>query len=99
MTTSGPIRPHQGKSLPNIAGVRIVNGKITLIPVVTSKRYKITMWLAYLQKNTNIYDIQHELSPNDAHAFNTAWTTLHMLQERIHVLQKAFTTYSYVPTP
>jgi hypothetical protein len=25
---------------------------------------------------------------SDAHAFNAAWTVLHMLQERIHVLQK-----------
>jgi hypothetical protein len=26
--------------------------------------------------------------PNDAHAFNAAWTTLHILRERIHVLRK-----------
>jgi hypothetical protein len=27
--------------------------------------------------------------PSGTHAFNTAWTTLHMLQERIHALQKS----------
>jgi hypothetical protein len=26
--------------------------------------------------------------PSGAHAFNIVWTTLHMLQERIHVLRK-----------
>jgi hypothetical protein len=26
--------------------------------------------------------------PSGAHAFNAAWTALHMLQEHIHVLQK-----------
>jgi hypothetical protein len=27
--------------------------------------------------------------PSGAHAFNAAWTALHMLQERIHALRKS----------
>jgi hypothetical protein len=36
--------------------------------------------------------------PSDAHAFNTVWTVLHMLRERIHVLEET-KRYPLVPTP
>jgi hypothetical protein len=43
----------------------------------------------YLQKSTiYIYAYTSTYPLSGAHTFNTAWTTLHMLQERIHVLRK-----------
>jgi hypothetical protein len=51
------------KLLPNIDGVRIVGGKVTLIPIVTSSDTIYETWLVYPQKSTIISDIHHHLSP------------------------------------
>jgi hypothetical protein len=45
-------------------------------------------WLVYLQKNIIYLTYITTYPSSGTHVFNDAWTTLHMLQERIHILRK-----------
>jgi hypothetical protein len=88
------------KSSSNIDDVCIVGGKVTLIPVVSSKRYDLLKRDQCTCKRVQYtYDIYHHLSLSGTHMFNVAWTMLHTLQERIHVLKKRPQDITRSPCP
>jgi hypothetical protein len=75
--------------LPNIDGVHIVSGKVTLIPVVTLNGMTYTNVVNVPTEEHNRYMTYiTTYPPSGAHAFNAAWTMLHTLQERIYTLRK-----------
>jgi hypothetical protein len=76
------------KDLSNIYGVRIVGGKSHSFPWFVLVEWLKQTWLVYLQKSTIYMTYITTCPPSGAHAFYTAQTVLHTLQERIHVLQK-----------
>jgi hypothetical protein len=77
------------KSSPNIDGVHIVDGKVALIPIVSSSGITYANMVSIPAEDHNRYMTYiTTYSPSDAHAFNAAWTVLHMLPERIHALRK-----------
>jgi hypothetical protein len=81
--------PHQKKSSSNIDGIRMVGGKVTLIPVVSSSSMNYAYVVSVPTKEHNRYMIYiTTYPPSGIHAFNAAWTMLYILQERIHVLRK-----------
>jgi hypothetical protein len=83
------------KSSPNIGGVCIVGGKVTLIPIVSSNdmTYANVVSVPVEEHNRYVAYIT-TYPPSGAHVFNAAWTALHTLQERIHVLRKWETKWS-----
>jgi hypothetical protein len=81
------------KSSPNIDGVRIVGGKVALIPVVSSKWYYILKHGYHTSRkyNTHSYIYMTYITTyhlSGARAFNAARTMLHTLWKCIHVLRK-----------
>jgi hypothetical protein len=56
--------PHQKKTSPNIDGVRIVGGKVALIPVVSSSGMTYANVVSVPAKKAQYaYNIHHHLSP------------------------------------
>jgi hypothetical protein len=80
--------PHQKKRLPNIYSVHIVSGKSHSSLWLVLVEWLTQMWLVYLQKSTIYMTCITTCPPCGTHAFNAAWTTLHTLQDSIHILQK-----------
>jgi hypothetical protein len=88
--TCRPIRfSPKEKGVPNIYGIRLVGGKVTLIPVVSSSGMTYANMVSIPTEEHNRYMTYiTNYPPSDADAFNAARPTLHTLQERIHVLRK-----------
>jgi hypothetical protein len=64
MAKSGPIHPYQGKSSPNIDGVRIVGSKVHSSPWLALSDATYSNVVSVSTKNTtDIYNIHHHLSP------------------------------------
>jgi hypothetical protein len=77
------------KSAPNIDGVRIVGGKVALIPVVSFRGMTYANMLSVPVEEHNRYMTYITTYPSSgAHMFNAAWIALHTLQECIHVMRK-----------
>jgi hypothetical protein len=77
------------KRVPNIYGIRLVGGKVALIPVVSSSGMTYTNVVSVLVEQHNRYMTYITTYPlSGAHAFNAAWIALHTLQECIHVLRE-----------
>jgi hypothetical protein len=76
------------KALPNIYGIRIVGGISHSSSWLVLVERLTQTWLVYLQKSTIYMKYITTYPPSDAHAFNNMWTTLHTLQDHIHVSRK-----------
>jgi hypothetical protein len=82
--------PHQKKKLSNIDGICIIGGNShsSLWIVLTRQSYAIVVSVPAEEHNRYIFIYIATYPPSDVHVFNVVWTSLHMLWERIHVLQK-----------
>jgi hypothetical protein len=88
------------KISPNIDSVRIVDDKVALISVVSSKRYDLLNVVSVPTEQSQIYMTYiTTYPPSGAHAFNAAWTMLHTLWSRIHVLRKRPQDIARSPLP
>jgi hypothetical protein len=76
--------------VPNIYGIRLVSGKVALIPVISSRgmTYANVVSVPAEKHNWYIFTYITTYPPIDTRVFNAAQTSLHTLQERIHVLRK-----------
>jgi hypothetical protein len=82
--------PHQKKRLTNIDGVDIIGGNSHSSPRLVLIRQFCAIVVSVPTEKHNRYIFTYVITypPSDVHAFNAMWTTLHMLRERIQVLQK-----------
>jgi hypothetical protein len=89
------------KKLWNIYDIRIVGGKVALIPVVSSNDTTYSNVVSIPAENTtNIYMSYITTYPlSGACVFNAARTMMYMLRERIHILSKRPQDISRSPRP
>jgi hypothetical protein len=80
--------PHQKKSFAKYICRTYSWWQIALIPAVHSSGMTYANMDSVPVEKHNIYDKYNHLFPSGALAFNTVWTALHTLRERIHVLRK-----------
>jgi hypothetical protein len=91
MTCVSPIRSSLKENLSIIYIRRRIVGGSHTHPRSQFQRIQLTqLWLTYLQKTQYAYmSYITTYLPSGTHTFNTAWTTLHTLQECIHALCKS----------
>jgi hypothetical protein len=81
--------PHQNKSFAKYRWRTYSRWQITLIFIVSSSGMTYTNMVSIPTEEHNRYMTYiTTYPPSGAYAFNVAWTALHTLQERIHVLRK-----------